>query len=161
MKNIRHSSISVEWTTGKETSERTHGVSSTVDVIIGRETLLWCHHRNLTEEIKKTTKKRGRRKSDRLCFLLRPLSFNKDLLLTLFISSLPSLLCWLFRQKMEWFGLVFFLYSASGHLSSVSSASNSLYGKYSSYNVGYRESEIVSPLSCSLYAPTLPVSQIL
>ncbi|XP_057366639.1 zwei Ig domain protein zig-8-like [Daphnia carinata] len=29
---------------------------------------------------------------------------------------------------MEWFGLVFFLYSASGHLSLVSSASNSLYG---------------------------------
>jgi hypothetical protein len=51
---------------------------------------------------------------------------------------------------MEWFGLVLFLYSASGHLSLVSSASNSLYGKYSSYNVGYRESEIVSLLPVSL-----------
>jgi hypothetical protein len=83
----------------------------------------------------------------RCCFLL--FSFNKDLLLTLFIFRLPlpyilliyiyrhTLLLALFRQKMEWFGLVFFLYSASGHLSSVSSASNSLYGKYSSYNVGY------------------------
>lgn len=76
--------------------------------------------------------------------------FTKDLLFTLFISSLSSLLCWLFRQKMEWFGLVLFLYSASGHLSLVSSASNSLYGKYSSYNVGYRESEIVSLLPVSL-----------
>jgi hypothetical protein len=84
----------------------------------------------------------------RCCFLL--FSFNKDLLLTLFIFRLlllpyilliyiyrHTLLLALFRQKMEWFGLVFFLYSASGHLSSVSSASNSLYGKYSSYNVGY------------------------
>ncbi|KAK4017224.1 hypothetical protein OUZ56_032173 [Daphnia magna] len=46
---------------------------------------------------------------------------------------------------MEWFGLVFFLCSASGHLSSVSSTSNSLYG--------YRESEIASLLPQSLLRP--------
>ena len=47
--------------------------------------------------------------------------------------------CWLcFRQKMEWLGLVFFLYTVSGHLSLVSSASNSLYGKYSPFLYPFR-----------------------
>lgn len=74
--------------------------------------------------------------------------------LRIFCSLLASsLLRWLCRLKMEWFGLVFFLCSASGHLSSVSSTSNSLYGKYSSYNVGYRESEIASLLPQSLLRP--------